>query len=54
MEIFDNMKDKIEKEVKTADDYVEENPKTGNPDVLMLIIPAIMSGAAIVSKKFTK
>ena len=43
-----------EVDVEVTDDYVEENPKTGNPDVLMLIIPAIMSGTAIVSKKFKK
>ena len=41
-------------DVEVTDDYVEENPKTGNPHVLMLVIPVIMSGAAIISKKFKK
>ena len=41
-------------DVEVTDDNVEENPKTGNPDVLMLVIPAIMGGAAVVSKKFKK
>lgn len=41
-------------DVEVTDDYVEENPKTGNPDVLLLIIPAIMGGAAVISKKFKK
>ena len=32
----------------------DENPTTGNPDILTFIIPALMGSAAVVSKKIKK
>ena len=41
-------------DVKVNDEVADENPATGNPDILTFIIPALMGSAAVVSKKIKK